>query len=87
MNCGLADIFRGREIRAVCSALGVERSHVMQRHNHVDDAELLEAVKEIARNSARYGYRRVWAVLPLNSQQTNYKRIYRVMQDHRLLLH
>jgi putative transposase len=37
--------------------------------------------------AAQYGYRRVWAVLRLNGQPTNQKRIYRVMRDHQLLLH
>ena len=52
-----------------------------------DDGELLEAIKDVARDRASYGYRRVWAVLRLNGQQTNHKRIYRVMRDHQLLLH
>ena len=52
-----------------------------------DDGELIEAIKDIARDRASYGYRRVWAVLRLNGRQTNHKRIYRVMRDHRLLLH
>ena len=84
----------------MCSALGVARSHVLERLNRPedcqdrrkapprpDDGELIEAIKDIARDRASYGYRRVWAVLRLNGRQTNHKRIYRVMRDHRLLLH
>ena len=100
MDCALASIARGRAVRAVCSALGVARSYVMERLNRPkdwqdrrkappqpDDGELLEAIKDIARDRASYGYRRVWAVLRLNGRQTNHKRIYRVMRDHRLRLH
>jgi putative transposase len=100
LDCAIASIARGRAVRAVCSALVVARSHMLERLNRPedwqdrrkspprpDDGELLEAIKDVARDRASYGYRRVWAVLRLNGRQTNHKRIYWVMRNHRLLLH
>ncbi len=89
-----------RAVRAVCSVLGVECSHLMERLNRPEDlqdrreepprpdyGELLEAINDVAQDRASYGYRRVWAVLLLEGQRANHKRICRVMRDQQPLLH
>jgi len=101
VDCALASIARGRAIRAVCSALGVSRSHVKAKLSRpstwVDrrkappkdsDGEVKVAILEEVHQRATYGYRRVWARLRLKGfRQINHKRVYRVMRDEGLLLY
>lgn len=100
MDCALASIARGRQIRAVCAALGVSRTHVKARLNRpadwtdqrkapprADDSDLKEAISKIVHKRATYGYRRVWARLKLEGKSVNHKRVYRVMRDVGLLLY
>lgn len=63
-------------MRAVCSVLGVSRSHVTARLHRpadwvdrrkappkADDSQLLDDIKEVIGEQSTYGYRRVWGVL------------------------
>jgi transposase InsO family protein len=57
-----------------------------------DDDELLTRIRRITDDRGSYGYRRVTALLNRElcaecKPTVNHKRIYRVMRDHRLLLH
>ena len=50
-----------------------------QRH---DDATVKQAIANVVKDCATYGYRRVWARLRLEGHdRVNHKRVYRVMRD------
>ena len=49
--------------RRACSVLGVDRSSVRYRSVRPDDAELREAMKAVAIERRRFGYRRVHVML------------------------
>ncbi|MFN7506046.1 MAG: IS3 family transposase [Limnobacter sp.] len=106
VDCALALVAWGRPMRVVCSVLGVSRSHITtlitRKSDWVDrrktppqpdDAQLLEAIKNVARELPTYGYRRVWGILRYQGVDggkpmvVNHKRIYRVMRDQSLLLY
>lgn len=76
MDCAVAVIAKGRPVRAVCSVLGVSRSHVMalsrrqpdwqdrrKAPRRADDAALLSDIKTVISDHGTYGYRRVWGML------------------------
>lgn len=88
-------------MKTVADALGVARSNLVEqlsgteappRRPPPDDGELLLLIRRITDERGSYGYRRVTALvnrqLRAGGQSTvNHKRMYRVMRDHRLLLH
>ena len=88
-------------MRAVCSALGVSRSHVLTMRNRPsewanlrkspprnDDTAVKQAIANVVKERATYGYRRVWARLRLQGhERVNHKRVYRVMRDEGWLLY
>ena len=49
--------------RRACSVLGVDRSSVRYRSVRPDDAELRKAMKVVAAEHRRFGYRRVHVML------------------------
>ena len=51
-----------------------------------DDAYVREAIADVVKERATYGYRRVWARLRIDGYQINHKRAYRVMCHEGLLL-
>ena len=86
---------------AVCEAIGVARSNVVERSKQaaparrgrppLPDAELVEAIKTVIADMPTYGYRRVHAILRRQAKldgtsAPNHKRVYRVMKEHGLLL-
>ena len=86
-------------MRAVCAALGLSRSNVVAKQNRTldwvdcrksppktDDAQVRQAIADVVKERATYGYRRVWARLRIDGHQINHKRVYRVMRDEGLLL-
>ncbi len=86
-------------MRAVCAALGLSRSNVVAKQNRTldwidcrrsppktDDAQVREAIADVVKERATYGYRRVWARLRIDGHQINHKRVYRVMRDEGLLM-
>jgi putative transposase len=95
MDCALASITRGRAVRAVCHAFSLTRSHVLAKIDRTsewtdlrkspprnDDAVVKQAIANMVKDRATYGYRRVWACLRLEGHdRVNHKRIYRVMRD------
>jgi putative transposase len=48
------------------------------------DGEWLAALKPLAQQHPRYGYRRVWAVLRRRGVRVNHKRVYRLWREHGL---
>jgi len=56
-----------------------------------DDTELVEEIQAHVAHLPTYDYRRIWALLRRNREQTsapgiNHKRVYRVIREHQLLL-
>jgi putative transposase len=88
-------------VRAVCCALGVSRSHVLAKRDRPsewadlrkspprsDDTVIKQAIANVVKNRATYGYRRVWARLRLEGHdRVNHKRVYRVMRNEGWLLY
>ncbi len=82
-------------MRAVCHALSVSRSHVLAKRDRPcewtelrkspprnDDAAVKQAIANVVKDRATYGYCRVWARLRLEGHGgVNHKRVYRVMCD------
>ncbi len=79
MDCALAIIPRGRTVSAVFQALGVSRSHVLEKKHRssdwadrrkspprVDDTQVKRAIADVVHKRATYGYRRVWARIRLD---------------------
>ena len=81
-------------MRAVCHALSVSRSHVLAMRVRPsewtdlrkspprnDDVDVKQAIANVVKERATYGYRRVWARLRLEGHdRVNHKRVYRVMR-------
>ena len=80
-------------------ALGVSRSNVLTKKARstdwadlrksppkADDVELKDAIACVVKDSATYGYRRVWARLKIDGRQINHKRVCGVMRDEGWLL-
>jgi len=88
-------------VRAVCHALSVSRSHVLTKRDRpsewtdfrkspprTDDTAVKQAIANVVKDRATYGYRRVWARLKLEGyERINHKRVYRVMRDEGWLLY
>jgi putative transposase len=61
-----------------------QRSHRVQRR----DQQLLPRIEQLKADHPAWGYRRVWAYLKYRDElPVNKKRIYRLLQEHRLLAH
>ncbi len=90
-------------MKAVSKSLGVARSQLTarlkqpapgtstRRCRKLNDAALVEQIKQAVNVLPSYGYRRVWGLLRRQYEQQsqppiNVKRVYRVMRDHDLLL-
>lgn len=86
-------------MRAVCQALSLSRSNLMDKKTRspqwtdsrkspplADDDTLKQAIAGVVQDRATYGYRRVWARLRIDGHRVNHKRVYRVMRDEGLLL-
>lgn len=82
----------GHPLAAICRTFGVSRSTAYRTsserscfYERVEDAQVLEEIREITRRRASYGYRRVTArVNRLFKRTYNPKRIRRVMRIHDL---
>lgn len=58
------------------------------RHVHHRDQQLLPRLQQLKADHPAWGYRRVWAYLKYREGlPVNKKRIYRLLQEHRLLAH
>ena len=88
-------------MRAVCCALSVSRSHVLAKRDRPsewadlrkspprsDDAVVKQAIANVVKDRATYGYRRVCARLRLDGHdRVNHNRVYRKMRDESWLLY
>ena len=64
--------------RRACSVLSVDRSSVRYRSVRPDDAELRKAMKAVATERRRFGYRRVHVMLERQGWQVNQKKLRRL---------
>ena len=61
--------------RRACSVLGVDRSSVRYRSVRPDDTDLRKAMKAVATERRRFGYRRVHVMLERQGWQVNQKKL------------
>jgi putative transposase len=72
--------------RKSAKAVKISRSSLKYQPRPSKDPELVERLKEIAREEKRYGYRRVWAELRREGKAINPKRVYRLWRREGLAL-
>jgi hypothetical protein len=70
--------------RRACSVLGADRSSVRYRSVRPDDAELRKAMKGVAAERRRFGYRRVHVMLERQGWQVNQKKLRRLYREEKL---
>lgn len=70
--------------RRACSVLGVGRSSVRYRSVRPDDAELRKAMKTVAAEHRRFGYKRVNVMLERQGWRVNQKKIRRLYREEKL---
>ena len=70
--------------RRACSVLGIDRSSVRYRSLRPDDADLRKAMKAVAAERRRFGYRRVHVMLERQGWQVNQKKLRRLYREEKL---
>ena len=70
--------------RRACSVLGVDRSSVRYHGVRPDDADLRKAMKEVAAERRRFGYRRVHVMLERQGWHVNQKKVRRLYREEKL---
>lgn len=70
--------------RRACSILDADRSSVRYRSVRPDDAELRKAMKAVAAERRRFGYRRVHVMLERQGWQVNQKKLRRLYREEKL---
>ncbi len=73
-----------RSERAACKLLGVDRSSYRYEPRPDRNAELREALIQLARQKPRYGYRRLHVLLERRGREVNVKRVYRLYAEEGL---
>ena len=70
--------------RRACAVLGVDRSSVRYQSVRPDDADLRTAMKAVAAERRRFGYRRVHVMLERQGWQVNQKKLRRLYREEKL---
>ena len=70
--------------RRACTALGTDRSSVRYRSVRPDDTDLRQAMKAVAAERRRFGYRRVHVMLERQGWQVNQKKLRRLYREEKL---
>ncbi len=70
--------------RRACSALDVDRSTVRYQSRRDDDTELRNAMKAIAKERRRFGYRRLHVMVERQGRQVNHKKFRRIYREEKL---
>ncbi len=70
--------------RRACGLIGVARSSCRYQANGDGDAELRAALRELALERPRFGYRRLWVMLRRQGWSVNRKRVYRLYREEAL---
>lgn len=70
--------------RRACDVLQVDRSTVRYQSKRIDDAGQREAIKRIAKERRRFGYRRINVMLQREGIQMNHKKLRRIYAEEKL---
>ena len=70
--------------RRACSVLSVDRSSVRYQSMRPDDGELRKAMKAVATDRRRFGYRRVHVMLERQGWRVNQKKLRRLYREEKL---
>jgi putative transposase len=70
--------------RRACLVLQVDRSSVRYRSIRPDDADLHEAMKAVAAERRRFGYRRIQVMLQRQGIHMNHKKLRRLYREEKL---
>lgn len=70
--------------RRACQALAVDRSSVRYRSVRPDDAEARTAMKAVASERRRFGYRRIHVMLERQGIVMNLKKLRRLYREEKL---
>lgn len=70
--------------RRACEALGVDRSSVRYRSTREPDVDLREAMKAVASERRRFGYRRIHVMLQRRGIMMNLKKLRRLYAEEKL---
>ena len=72
--------------RRACQAIGCVRMTIRYRSRRVDDVELRERLRALARERRRFGYRRLHVLLRREGYVVNHKRLFRIYREERLMV-
>ena len=72
--------------RRACTTLQADRSSVRYKSRRPDDAELRKAMKQVAQERRRFGYRRVHIMLQREGWHVNHKKIKRLYREENLMV-
>lgn len=70
--------------RRACSALNVDRSTVRYQSRRSDDSDLRDALKAVAKERRRFGYRRLQVMVERQGWQVNHKKFRRIYREEKL---
>jgi len=70
--------------RRACEVLEADRSTVRYRSKRVDDTEEREAIKRVAKERRRFGYRRINIMLQREGIYMNHKKLRRIYAEEKL---
>jgi putative transposase len=70
--------------RRACAALSVDRSTVRYQSKRVDDVKQRDAIKRIAKERRRFGYRRILVMLEREKIFMNHKKLRRIYREEGL---
>ena len=70
--------------RRACDVLRVDRSSIRYQSKRGNDAELRDAIKRVARERRRFGYRRVHVMLQREGIHMNHKKLRRIYAEEKL---
>ena len=70
--------------RRACAVLQVDRSTIRYQSKRKNDRELREAIKRVARDRRRFGYRRINVMLQREGIQMNHKKLRRIYTEEKL---
>lgn len=70
--------------RRACAALQIDRSSVRYKSVRLDDRDLREAMKKVAAERRRFGYRRIHVMLQRQGIHMNQKKLRRLYREEKL---
>lgn len=79
-----ACVAHGVSQRRACEALSVDRSSVRYTSSRADDREVREAMRHVASERRRFGYRRIHLMLERQGLSMNMKKLRRLYREEKL---